>query len=57
MSKITHEGETFDFDEIRNQMDQSLSEKLQGKYNSDQDFFNSYLVEHEEKFGERFTVR
>jgi hypothetical protein len=57
MGKITHEGKTYNFDDIRNQMDESLSERLEGTTDSDQDFFDSYLVEHHEKFGERFTVR
>jgi hypothetical protein len=29
---------------------------LGGGYDSDQDFFNTYLVKHHEKFGEQFVV-
>lgn len=57
MSKITHEQKTFDFDDIRHQFDPTIVEQMAGEYDSDQDFFNTYLVKHHEKFGERFDVR
>lgn len=57
MSKITYNSLTYDFDEIRNQMDTSLTEKIHDATKSDQDFFNSYLIEHHEKYGEQFSVK
>jgi hypothetical protein len=57
MSKITYNELTYDFDEIRNQMDPSLAEKIHDDSRTDQDFFNSYLIVHHEKYGEQFTVK
>jgi hypothetical protein len=57
MSKVTYNELTYDFDEIRNQMDKSLTESLQDTTKTDQDFLNSYLVFHHEKYGEQFVVK
>jgi hypothetical protein len=56
MSKISYNEKTYDFDKIREQFDPTIIEQMAGEYDSDQDFFNTYLVRHHEKFGERFVV-
>ncbi|HTC25512.1 hypothetical protein [Dyella sp.] len=56
MSKISYNEKTYDFDKIRDQLDPTIIEQLEGEYDSDQDFFNTYLVKHHEKFGEQFVV-
>jgi hypothetical protein len=57
MSKVTYNGQTFDIDEVRHQMDQELVEQLQGETETDQDFFDEYLLAHSTKYGEHFVVR
>ncbi|MFK2899336.1 hypothetical protein ISP15_03245 [Dyella jejuensis] len=58
MSKITYNDKSYDFNEIRDQLDPSLLEELEdNKFGSDQDFFESYLVRHHEKYNEQFEVR
>jgi hypothetical protein len=57
MSKITYDGQAFDMEEVRSQMDESLAEGIHGTVDTDQDFFDAYLLAHNEKFGERFVVR
>ncbi len=56
MSKITYDDQTYDLNEIRHQLDTSLTEKMEDSYDSDQDFFDSYLIAHTEKYGSRFSV-
>ena len=56
MSNISYNEKTYDFDKIRDQLDPTIIEQLEGEYDSDQDFFNTYLVKHHEKFGEQFAV-
>jgi hypothetical protein len=56
MSKITYNGQTFDFEEIRRQMDPDLAEQFEGTTKTDQDFFDSYLLAHSTKYGEHFVV-
>jgi hypothetical protein len=56
MSKIRFNDKSYDFDDIREQFDPAIIEQMAGEYDSDQDFFNTYLVRHHEKFGERFVV-
>jgi len=57
MSKVTYNELTYDFDEIRDQMDKSFLEKVHDATKTDQDFLNSYLVVHHEKYGEQFVVK
>jgi len=38
-------------------MDQELVEQLQGETETDQDFFDEYLLAHSTKYGEHFVVR
>lgn len=56
MSKITHQEKSYDFDDIRDQFDPTIVEQMTGEHETDQDFFNTYLVKHHEKFGEQFVV-
>jgi hypothetical protein len=56
MSKITYNGQSFDFDEIRRQMDPDLAEQFKDTTKTDQDFFDSYLLAHSTKYGEHFVV-
>lgn len=54
---ITHEGLKYDLQKIRLQMDPDLVARLEEeKSDSDQDFFDAYLIAHAEKYGERFIV-
>ncbi len=57
MSKVTYNELTYDFDDICNQMDKSLTDKIYDATKTDQDFLNSYLVVHHEKYGEQFVVK
>jgi hypothetical protein len=56
MSKISYNKNSYDFDTIRDQLDPTIVEQMEGEYDSDQDYFNTYLVRHHEKFGEHFVV-
>ncbi len=53
---IVHEGRSYDMREIRRQMDPDLAAGIVGESDSDQDFFNAYLIAHANKYGDRFTV-
>ena len=53
---VTHEGQRYDMRDIRRRMDPDLAAGLEGEADSDQDFFNAYLVAHASKYGERFSV-
>lgn len=53
---ITYDGQTYDMREIRRLMDAELVATIAGT-ETDQDFFNAYLIAHAGKYGERFTVR
>ena len=57
MSKITYNDQTFDMEEVRSQMDETLADGIRDRVETDQDFFDAYLVAHNEKYGERFVVR
>lgn len=54
---IMHEGRSYDFQEIRRQMDADLANGIEAETDDDQDFFNTYLIAHAEKYGEKFSVR
>lgn len=56
MSKITYNDKSYDFNEIRDQLDPELARELEGQFDTDQDFFETYLVRHHEKFNEQFEV-
>ncbi|MEP6899526.1 MAG: hypothetical protein ABI870_13440 [Rhodanobacter sp.] len=56
MSKIAYDDQTFDFETVRERMDTDLSKELQGSYDTDQDFFDAYVIAHTQKYGQRFVV-
>jgi hypothetical protein len=56
MAKITYDGQSFDMEELRRGMDRDLMADLDTESATDQDFFDSYLIAHEKKHGERFSV-
>lgn len=56
MSKITYNDTSYDFNEIRDQLDPELMRELEGQFDTDQDFFETYLVRHHEKFNEQFEI-
>ena len=56
MGKVTYDGQSFDMEELRRGMDQDLIADLDAESPIDQDFFDSYLIAHEKKHGERFSV-
>jgi hypothetical protein len=53
---ISYDGQTYDLREIRGLMDAELVAAIESSQ-TDQDFFNAYLIAHADKYGERFTVR
>jgi hypothetical protein len=54
---IVHEGRSYDMREIRRWMDPDLAARVRKETDSDQDFFDAYLIAHANKYGDRFTVR
>lgn len=55
MSKIVYEGKNYELERLRERMDQDLVGDIDESY-SDQQFFDSYLIAHNDKYGERFKV-
>jgi hypothetical protein len=55
MSKIVYEGNNYELEQLRERMDQDLMDELDGNF-TDQQFFDSYLIAHDRKYGERFVV-
>jgi hypothetical protein len=53
---ISYDGKTYAMSEVRRLMDAELADAIESG-DTDQDFFNAYLIAHSEKYGERFTVR
>lgn len=56
MGKVTYDGQSFDMEELRRGMDKDVVAELDAESATDQDFFDSYLIAHEKKHGERFSV-
>lgn len=59
MSKITHNGQSFDFDAAVNLMDADLCDQIHSSIEdgtTDQQFFDLYAAAHAEKFGEEFVI-
>lgn len=52
---VIHEGRSYDLEAIRGRMDPDLAAGI-GETDSDQDFFNAYLIAHASKYGQRFNV-
>ena len=40
----------------RNLMDDDLCEQIHGTVDTDQEFFDAYVIAHAEKFGEAFVI-
>jgi hypothetical protein len=55
MGKIIYDGESYELEAMRERMDNDLIGDIDGSF-GDQKFFDSYLVAHNEKYGERFSV-
>ncbi|MEO8748417.1 MAG: hypothetical protein ABI379_12285 [Rhodanobacter sp.] len=55
MSKVVYDDKHYELADLRSRMDQDLVGDLDGGV-EDQDFFDSYLVAHQNKYGERFVV-
>jgi hypothetical protein len=53
---IIHDGKSYDMRELRGRMDADLVAAMDSA-DTDQDFFNAYLIAHADKYGERFVVR
>lgn len=56
MGKVTYNGQSFDMEELRHAMDKDVLAQLDADSPTDQDFFDSYLIAHEKKHGETFSV-
>lgn len=56
MKKIVYEDQEFDMAALRQQMDRDLADRIEGTVETDQEFFDTYLIAHQERYGERFTV-
>lgn len=56
MGKVTYNGQSFDMEELRRGMDKDVLAELDAESATDQDFFDAYLIAHEKKHGERFSV-
>ena len=55
-TKITYKGREYDFGAARNLMDDELCENIHGAVDTDQEFFDAYVLAHAEKFGEEFII-
>jgi len=55
MSKIIYDEKHYELESLRERMDMDLVDQLDPALD-DQDFFDSYLQAHQQKFGERFVV-
>ncbi|OOG41382.1 hypothetical protein [Rhodanobacter sp. C05] len=55
MGKIIYDGKHYELESLRERMDEDLVGGIDSSL-SDQEFFDSYLVAHDEKYGERFVV-
>ncbi len=47
-------GQSIDFDAVRNLMDDEICEAIHGTVDTEQEFVDAYLVAHEQKFGAPF---
>lgn len=54
MTVINSYGTEINFDVAVSMMDDEIREQICGTVDTDQEFFDSYCVAHEEKFGEIF---
>lgn len=56
VEKITYNGHEFEIDAARNLMDDELCEQIHGTVDTEQEFFDAYVVAHKAKYGEDFVV-
>ena len=56
ISKIEYLGETYTMDVARNLMDDELCDKIHSTVDTDQEFFDAYVIAHAEKFGAAFVI-
>ncbi len=57
MKTIVYEDQEFDMEKVRREMDDEIAGRIEGTVESDQEFFDTYLIAHQEKYGQRFVVR
>ncbi len=57
MKTIVYEDQEFDMEKVRREMDDEIAGRIEGTVESDQEFFDTYLIAHQEKYGKRFVVR
>jgi hypothetical protein len=55
MGKIIYDDKDYELESLRERMDKDLVGKIDSSF-SDQEFFDTYLTAHNEKYGERFVV-
>lgn len=55
MGKIVYDGKNYELESLRERMDEDLVGKIDGSL-GEQEFFDTYLIAHNEKYGERFVV-
>jgi hypothetical protein len=56
MNSIIFEGRTINIDAARMLMDDELCETIHGIVDTEQDFFDHYLICHQQKYGTSFVV-
>ena len=56
MATVTYDGKSFEMEDLRLAMDKDVLAQLDTGFPTDQQFFDSYLIAHEKKHGERFSV-
>lgn len=55
-TKIVYNGQEFDVDAARNLMDDDICEQIHNTVESEQEFFDTYIEAHADKFGEDFVI-
>ena len=55
MGKIIYNGKHYELESLRERMDEDLVGAIDSRLD-DQEFFDTYLVAHDKKYGERFAV-
>lgn len=56
MAKVTYDGKSFEMEDLRLALDKDVVEEMDVGSPTDQEFFDAYLIAHEKKHGERFSV-
>lgn len=55
MGKVIYDDKNYELESLQERMDKDLVGKIDTSF-SDQEFFDTYLAAHREKYGERFVV-